>query len=79
MHRGFKRNLCDKYTKIIDFMARVLVEHGEVVKLAQLLDVARKTVSEALSGQTNTPLARKIRKLAIDRGGVVQPTRTDKR
>lgn len=79
MHRGFKRNLCDKYTKIIDFMARVLVEHGEVVKLAKFLEIARKTVREALSGQTNTPLARKIRKLAIDRGGVVQPTRTYKR
>lgn len=79
MHRGFKRNLCDKYTKIIDFMARVLVEHGEVVKLAKFLGIARKTVREALSGQTNTPLARKIRKLAIDHGGVVQPTRTYKR
>lgn len=79
MHRVFKRNLCDKYTKIIDFMARVLVEHGEVVKLAKFLGIARKTVREALSGQTNTPLARKIRKLAIDRGGVVQPTRTYKR
>lgn len=55
-------------------MARVLVEHGEIVKLAQLLGVARKTVREALSGQTNTPLARKIRKLALDRGGVFKPT-----
>ena len=62
--------------EIIDFMARVLVEHGEIVKLAQLLGVARKTVREALSGQTNTPLARKIRKLALDRGGVVKPTKT---
>ena len=60
-------------------MTRVLVEHGEVVKLAKFLGIARKTVREALSGQTNTPLARKIRKLAIDRGGVVQPTRTYKR
>ena len=60
--------------EIIDFMAKVLVEHGEIVKLAQLLGVARKTVREALSGQTNTPLARKIRKLALDRGGVFKPT-----
>lgn len=55
-------------------MARVLVEHGEIVKLAQLLGVARKTIREALSGQTNTPLACKIRKLALDRGGVFRPT-----
>lgn len=75
LHRSSKRNICDKYTKIIDSMAKVFVMHGEINKLAQLLGVARKTVREALSGQTNTPLARKIRKLAIDRGGVVQPTR----
>lgn len=55
-------------------MARVLVEHGEIVKLAQLLGVARKTIREALSGQTHTPLACKIRKLALDRGGVFKPT-----
>ena len=53
-------------------MAKVLVEHGEVVKLAQLLGVARKTVGEALSGQTNTALAKKIRKLAIARGGAIK-------
>lgn len=60
--------------EIIDFMARILVEHGEIVKLAQLLGVARKTIREALSGQTNTPLACKIRKLALARGGVFKPT-----
>ena len=46
--------------------------HGEINKLAQLLVVACKTVSDALNGQTNTSLARKIRKLALDRGGVVK-------
>ncbi len=55
-------------------MARVLVEHGEIVKLAQLLGVSRKTIREALSGQTNTPLACKIRKVALSRGGVFKPT-----
>lgn len=79
LHRGFKCNLGNKYTKIIESMAKVLVEHGEVAKLARLFGIARKTVSEALSGQTNTDLAKKIRKVAIDRGGVVQPTRIYKR
>lgn len=51
-------------------MVKVLVEHGEVTKIAALVGVARKTVGEALSGQTNTPLAQRIRKLAIERGGV---------
>lgn len=59
-------------------MAKVLVEHGEVAKLARLFGIARKTVSEALSGQTNTDLAKKIRKLAIDRGGAVKTTSTKK-
>lgn len=60
-------------------MAKVLVEHGEVAKLARLFGIARKTVSEALNGQTNTDLARKIRKMAIDRGGVAQTIQTYKR
>ena len=53
-------------------MAKVFVMHGEINKLAQLLGVARKTVSEALNGQTNTPLARKIRRLTLERGGCVK-------
>ncbi len=53
-------------------MAKVLVERGEGRRIAQLLGVVPKTVYEALSGQTNTALAKKIRKLAIDRGGVVK-------
>lgn len=53
-------------------MARILVERGEVIKLARLLGVARKTVGEALSGQTHTELANKIRKMALLRGGVAK-------
>lgn len=60
-------------------MAKVLVEYGEIAKLSRLLGVARKTVGEALSGQTNTALAQKIRKLALDRGGVVKSTRTNQK
>ena len=59
-------------------MAKVLVMHGEINKLAQLLGVARKTVREALRGQTNAPLARKSTKQAIERGGRVPPTQPDK-
>lgn len=53
-------------------MARVLVEYGEGRKIAKLLGCTPKMVCEALSGKKDTPLARKIRKLAIDRGGVVK-------
>ena len=55
LHRGFKCNLGDKYTKIIESMAKVLVEHGEVAKLARLFGIARKTVSEALRSDQYRP------------------------
>lgn len=53
-------------------MAKVLVEYGEGRKIAKLLGCTPKTVCEALAGQTNTDLAKKIRKVAIARGGVVK-------
>lgn len=51
-------------------MSKVLVEHGEVCRISRLLGVARKTVGEALSGKTDTVLAKSIRTVAIRRGGV---------
>ena len=72
LHRGFKCNLGDKYTKIIESMAKVLVEHGEVAKLARLFGIARKTVSEALNCRSDSELANKIRAMAIKMGGSVK-------
>ena len=72
MQHGKQINRADKYYEIIESMARVLVEYGEGRKIAKLLGCTPKMVCEALSGKKDTPLARKIRKLAIDRGGVVK-------
>ena len=53
-------------------MMKILVENGERAYLGKLLGVSQPTIRRALSGQTNTDLAKKIRKVAIDRGGVVK-------
>ena len=60
-------------------MAKILVENGERAYLGKLFGVRQPTIRRALDGKTNTDLAKKIRKVAIDRGGVVQPTRIYKR
>ena len=60
-------------------MAKILVENGERAYLGKLFGVSQPTIRRALDGKTNTDLAKKIRKVAIDRGGVVQPTRIYKR
>ena len=60
-------------------MAKILVENGERAYLVKLFGVSQPTIRRALDGKTNTDLAKKIRKVAIDRGGVVQPTRIYKR
>lgn len=68
----------NKYTKNLT-MAKILVENGERTYLGKLFGVSQPTIRRALDGKTNTDLAKKIRKVAIDRGGVVQPTRIYKR
>ena len=60
-------------------MAKILVENGARAYRGKLFGVSQPTIRRALDGKTNTDLAKKIRKVAIDRGGVVQPTRIYKR
>lgn len=50
-------------------MAQILTKNGERTALAKLMGCSRKTVKEALMFRTNTPLAVRIRKAAIERGG----------
>lgn len=52
-------------------MAKVLTAHGERKYLGELFGVSQLTIRRALEGQTNSALANKIRKVAIQRGGVV--------
>lgn len=49
---------------------KILVQHGEKKELMRIFDVSHVTVREALSGRLNSKLAIKIRKAAVERGGV---------
>ena len=49
---------------------RIIVEHGEVTRLASLMHCTREMVSHSLAYRKDTRLARSIRKLALARGGV---------
>ena len=53
-------------------MAQGIVEYGERQRLAAMFKKSLPTVRAALRGETNTPLAKKIRAAAIKRGGVVK-------
>lgn len=59
-----------KLTKKINTMIKVLVLHGEKKELIKIFGVSHVTVREALNGKLNSPLAIKIRKAAVERGGV---------
>lgn len=48
---------------------RIVVEYGEVNKIAELMGCTNVMVSQALAFRKNSKLARSIRKLAIERGG----------
>lgn len=53
-------------------MGKILTDLGEKKELAKIFRKSHVTVRRALNGETNTPLAKKIRKAAIERGGVEQ-------
>ncbi len=50
-------------------MTQVLVKHGEKKELMRLFKVSHVTIRKSLNGNSNSYLAKKIRKTAIDRGG----------
>lgn len=53
-------------------MEKILTESGEKKALMKIFNKSHVTVRRALKGETNTDLAKKIRKAAIERGGVEQ-------
>lgn len=57
-------------------MAKIILEYGERKVLGEIFKVSQRTIRRALSCETNTDLAKKIRKVALDRGGVFKPTKT---
>jgi len=50
-------------------MSEVLVRHGERKELSVLFVVTPRCVSNALKFDSNSDLAKRIRKAAIERGG----------
>ena len=51
-------------------MGEILMKHGERREIAKILDVSEVTVRNALKGRTQSELSERIRKLAIQRGGI---------
>lgn len=49
---------------------RIIVEHGEVKRIALLMNCTWEMVSHSLAYRKNTELARAIRKMALMRGGI---------
>lgn len=49
---------------------RIIVERGEISHIAQLMGCTREMVGHSLAFRKDTDLARRIRRLAILRGGI---------
>lgn len=57
-------------------MGKILVEQGVKLKLQQETGASQPTIRRALDGKTNTPIARLIRAMAINKfGGTEQMVR----
>lgn len=61
-----------KKIKSLSNMAKILVANGEKVFLKKYFKTTYPTVRDALNGKTNSDLAKKIRFVAIKRGGMEQ-------
>lgn len=51
-------------------MGEILMKHGERKEIAKMLNVSDVTVRNALKGRTKSVLSERIRKLAIQKGGI---------
>lgn len=49
---------------------RIVVEHGEVKRIALLMNCTYEMVSHSLAYRKDTKLAKAIRKMALIRGGI---------
>lgn len=49
---------------------KIVVEHGEVRAIARLMECTPEMVSHSLSFRKNSPLAQRIRRMALLRGGI---------
>lgn len=55
-------------------MKEILTKHGERREIAKIFNVSEVTVRNALKGRTRSELSERIRKMAIQRGGMEAST-----
>jgi len=60
-------------------MKTIMLPHGEKQKLAADFGVSRQLLHLALVGKKDTPLAQRLRKAAIERGGAEYDPERQKR
>ena len=58
-------------------MRQIVVEYGVNTEIMAALGCTQPTIRAALRYKSNTPLARKIRFLALKKGGVERDTRKE--
>lgn len=73
----FKSEHAYKDNQNFEIMAKILTERGERMLLGKLFGVSQPTIRRALNGMTQTELARKIRRVALLRGGVEKSGATE--
>jgi hypothetical protein len=56
-------------------MKKILVERGEISRMARLFNCSRQTVHNALFGLVESELTQRIREDALRAGGVEKPNR----
>jgi hypothetical protein len=58
---------------------RIVIDRGEGIRIARIFGCTAQMVSFSLTFRKNTPLARKIRKAALESGGIDtgEPVRTE--
>lgn len=56
--------------KMATNLRKIYVEHGVKTEIAKTLGVCRGTVIDALNGKYSTKKALRIRKVALEKGGV---------
>lgn len=69
-----KRAMKLRINKLQKQMNKILVERGEHKMLMKIFNVSHVTVRESLRGNIKTDLGKKIRKAAIERGGIEKQT-----
>lgn len=61
-----------KMTNNSETGGRILVPHGMCIDMQRTLGYSQPTIRRALGGSNDTPAAQRIRKFAMEHGGLIQ-------